>query len=267
MNVHDSEEPTMRRHELVYPRVCAEIAGGAALGAVAMYILDPDKGRRRRAIARGKARRVAADIGDFFGVAARDAANRMHGLRARARRLIGHASAPDDLLIIERVRARMGRIVSHPHAIQIGARDGRVTLSGPILAGEVRGLLDAVRSVRGVSDIDNYLVVHEHPGSISSLQGGVERQPPRPEILQENWTPSLRIAAVLAGSVLVLYGLRAGNSTGAALAAIGLTLTARGATNIPLQRLAERVRDQTHALRNAKNEPARLAEATAQKPF
>jgi hypothetical protein len=125
------------RHELASPRVCAEIVGGAALGAAAMYVLDPDRGRRRRALARGKARRAVADIGNFFAVAARDAANRMHGLRARARRLIGRAAAPDDLMVIERVRARMGRIVSHPHAIQIGALGGRVILSGPILASEV----------------------------------------------------------------------------------------------------------------------------------
>jgi hypothetical protein len=262
-----AREETMMRHQLAYHRVCAEIAGGAALGAVAMYVLDPDKGRRRRALARGKARRVAADIGDFFGVAARDAANRVRGLQARARRLIGRATSPDDLMIIERVRARMGRIVSHPHAIQIGARGGRVTLSGPILTSEVRRLLDAVRSVRGVSDIDNCLVAHDHPGSISSLQGGVERQSPRPEILQENWTPSLRIAAVVGGGLLALCGLRVGNSTGAALAGIGLSLTARGATNMPIRRMAERVRDQAGALRHLKNEPARLVDELAPKPF
>jgi hypothetical protein len=109
-------------------------------------------------------------------------------------------------------------------------------------------LLDTVRSVRGVSDIDSQLVVYDQPGSIPSLQGGAERQEIRPEILQENWTPSLRIAAVLGGSLLAFYGLRHGNSTGAALAGIGLGLTARGATNRPITRIAEAARRELHVL-------------------
>ena len=111
-------------------------------------------------------------------------------------------------MLIERVRAKMGRIVSHPHAIQIGASNGRITLSGPILAHEAEPLLDAVRSVWGVNDIEDHLVVYDHPESIPALQGGGRRREMRPEILQEEWTPALRVAAILGGGALAVCAIR-----------------------------------------------------------
>ncbi len=37
----------------------AKLLGGAALGAAAMYVFDPDKGKRRRALVRDKTRGLA----------------------------------------------------------------------------------------------------------------------------------------------------------------------------------------------------------------
>jgi len=37
----------------------------------------------------------------------------------------------DDDVLVERVRAHLGRAVSHPHAVDVGAADGVVTLRGP----------------------------------------------------------------------------------------------------------------------------------------
>ena len=133
--------------------VWLKVISSAALGAAAMYVLDPDKGRRRRAIASDKARSFVANTANLVNIAARDVTYRVHGVRARARRLVDRGGVPDDLVLIERLRAKMGRVVSHPHAIQIGVHEGRVTLSGPILAGEAQPLLDVVRSVPGVSDL------------------------------------------------------------------------------------------------------------------
>ena len=219
-------------------RVWTKVLGSAALGAAAMFIMDPDKGRRRRAIARDKARSLLGDTRYAVGVAARDATHRMHGLQARARRLLTRDEAPDDLRLIERVRARMGRLVSHPHAIQVGANNGRVTLSGPILAHEVERLLDAIRMVWGVSDVEDRLVVYERAESISSLQGGAAERRTRSDLLQESWTPSLRVAAIVGGAAMSLYGLRHRSLGGIVIMAGGLALTVRGATNLPMKRLA-----------------------------
>ena len=211
------------------------LIGSAALGAVAMFLLDPDKGKRRRAIARDKALSLIDDSRGAVGVAARDASHRMHGMQARMRRLLRGGAAPDDLQLIERVRARMGRLVSHPHAIQVGANDGRITLSGPILAREAQRLVHAVANVWGVSEVENRLVVHEHPESVSSLQGGVARA----QIAHERWAPALRMAALLGGAALALHGMRRRSWSGTALAGAGFALAMRGATNVPLAHLAD----------------------------
>ena len=65
----------------------------------------------------------------------------------------------DDKLV-ERVRSKMGRYVSHPRAIEVMAQDGCVCLRGPILTHEAKGLLNAVRSVRGVRELDIQLEPH-----------------------------------------------------------------------------------------------------------
>ena len=186
--------------------VWLKVVGSLALGAAAMYVLDPDKGRRRRAIASDKARRFVANAGSLASIAARDVTYRMQGVRVQARRLFGRGGVPDDLVLIERLRAKMGRVVSNPHAIQIGAHDGRVTLSGPILASEAQPLLHVVRSAPSVSEVEDHLIVHERPESIPSLQGTPSPTKMRSRIMRENWTPTQRVAAMLS-SVALIVGL------------------------------------------------------------
>ena len=206
--------------------------GGAAVGLAAMYLLDPDKGRRRRAVLGDKAASVALDARRALRAAGRDASHRVTGMRARARHWLTDEPIPDDLQLIERVRARMGRLVAHPHAMQVGANRGRVTLSGPVLRHEVPRLLDAIRSVWGVQEIDDRLVIYDDAASISSLQGGRARAPSPGA--RELWTPSARGAAILGGSALSLFGLAERSLVGLLVAAGGAALALRGATNRPL---------------------------------
>jgi hypothetical protein len=58
----------------------AALMVGAGLGAGVMYLLDPDLGRRRRAIARDKAVRLAHETRDAAEVVTRDVQNRAQGL-------------------------------------------------------------------------------------------------------------------------------------------------------------------------------------------
>jgi uncharacterized membrane protein len=218
-------------------RGLAPIVVGAALSALAMYMLDPDRGRRRRALVRDKVRSAVTGSTDWLDMAVRDISSRAQGLRAMALRPFRRKGVPDDLALIERVRARMGRVVSHPHALQIGARSGRVVLSGPILASEADAFLDAVRSIEGVSEVEDHLVIYERPDSIPSLQGGVPRPGMRAELVRENWSPSLRFAAMVGGGLLALYGMRQRTATRFVLAGVGLGLAARGAANVPLSRV------------------------------
>jgi osmotically-inducible protein OsmY len=110
---------------------------------------------------------------EAVGDTAHDLANRTHGLVARTRAALEHDGehAPDPV-IVARVRSKLGRVVSRPHAIVVTAHHGRVALSGPVLADEASRLLAAVASVRGVVGVENRLEICQQPGDRAALQGG-----------------------------------------------------------------------------------------------
>jgi gas vesicle protein len=56
------------------------VATGLALGAFAMFVLDPQQGRRRRALARDKMVHYGKEIGDFATRTSKDLGNRAYGL-------------------------------------------------------------------------------------------------------------------------------------------------------------------------------------------
>lgn len=209
------------------------IAGG--IGAGLMYLLDPDRGRRRRALLRDKVVHAWHEANDAIDKTTRDVANRTHGLIAEAEALFNHEEVSDDVLVA-RVRSKLGRVVSHPHAIKVRAENGRVTLEGPILEREVEALIDQVASIRGVKEIVNRLEVHDKP-DIPALQGGRRRAGQRFALLQENWSPATRLFATVAGGAAALYGLRRDDAYGPALSLVGLGLAARALTNKDLARL------------------------------
>jgi osmotically-inducible protein OsmY len=144
--------------------------GGLGVGAALMYLFDPERGNRRRALLRDKALHVAHSTSETLDVKSRDAANRLHGLLARTRSLLTRERVPDSI-VAERVRSRIGHVVSHPGSIEIAAQDGRVTLAGPALRRELDPLLREVERVRGVTGVENKLELHEEPGSVPGLQG------------------------------------------------------------------------------------------------
>jgi hypothetical protein len=232
------------KHSLRYPHVLSTLAIGAALGAVTMFMFDPNKGRRRRALVRDQGRRSLMNVGHLLHVSARDLGHRTRGLRATVRRFFKGNRVADDLVLIERVRAKMGRVVSHPHAIQIGARNGCVTLSGPILPDEAQPLLDTVRSVWGVSGIEDHLVIFDRPDSIPSLQGG-RRNVSSAQSERGMGSSIARVAAILAGGALALFAVRAQGAARIALAAAGVGLATRGVANKRLSRNARNARRRT----------------------
>src|SRR5947207_3403694 len=112
------------------------LMGGFGLGAAAMYILDPDRGRRRRAAVVDKFAGSLNQLGDAAEVAARDLINRARGVAAESWGLL-HTSHADDVVLEQRVRSKMGRVTSHTGAIAVTVDNGTVTLRGPMLASEV----------------------------------------------------------------------------------------------------------------------------------
>lgn len=138
------------------------------------------------------------------------------------------------------VRPPRGRVISHPHAIKVEARAGRVILSGPILAAEEHRLVQAVRAVKGVSELETRFDRYQQAANIPSLQGGASRRPPptRLDVLQENWAPATRAIMGMSGSALAAAGVARRGVSGLVMAATGAALAARAFTNVPFRRLA-----------------------------
>lgn len=212
-----------------------DFLGGAALGAGLMFVLDPDRGRRRRAFARDKAIHLVKKSDLAIQKIGRDMENRAHGAWAEARSMFGDEEAFDDVLVA-RVRSAVGRAVLHPSAIEVSASQGRVTLSGPVLAHEVDHLLKRAGKVRGVTEIVNRLEPHERPDGISALQGAPARHSEHSELMQENWSPAIRFVAGLAGGLAAIYGFKHHDVPRSILGTLGAAVAARAISNYALFR-------------------------------
>ena len=210
---------------------------GLGLGTGLMYLLDPDRGRRRRALLRDKGARAVRKTGDCIEVTKRDLANRTQGIVTEVQSRFSSEQI-DDGKLVERVRAKLGRAVSHPRAIEVSAQDGTVMLAGPILVEEIPALLTCVNSVNGVKQVVNHLNAHEQADNHPALQGGHARQGSRFEFFQESWSPAARVIAGAAGASLAAYGGVRRDALGAGLGTAGLLLLTRGITNTGFKRLA-----------------------------
>ena len=110
------------------------ILAGAALGASAMYLLDPDAGAARRARLRG----MAGGRRETWPPRTRHPYDTLH----------------EDAQLRDRLRQRMGRLVSFPGAIHVQVDNHVVRLSGDVLGKELDGLLSQVRDTPGVTVIE-----------------------------------------------------------------------------------------------------------------
>lgn len=205
------------------------------LGAGLMYLLDPDRGHSRRALIRDKAIATADSAADGFEVATRDLSHRAVGVVSGVRSRWSPLEVTDELLV-ERVRAKLGRWVSHPRAIAVEAKEGQVILRGAILQAEVGPLLAVVRTVPGVREVADELEVHTVADNVPSLQGGMPRAEV-PELQQEHWTPAMRLMVATGGGLLALFGLGRRGRLGALLGLTGVGLMARAGTDRTLNRL------------------------------
>lgn len=129
--------------------------GALGAGALAMYYFDPQLGRERR----------AAFAALFAG-----------GLPRRRAPLAMQLSAdPEgDAALRAEITTRLGRLVSHPRAIDVRVENGVVRLSGEVLAAERDGLLLHVQQLPGVQQLVNAMTAHDTPRSMASLEAARE---------------------------------------------------------------------------------------------
>ena len=147
---------------------------GLGVGAGLMYLLDPNAGRRRRAVAKDKAVNWSRSAAAEVNRRAKDIGNRAAGAMTEAREAYerGGEEVPDRKLV-DRVRAELGHVVSNSHDIQVSARNGHVTLVGHARSGEIDAAVSSAAGVRGVKSVDNRLEPQQHKETVQ--QGGETR--------------------------------------------------------------------------------------------
>ena len=127
------------------------------------------------------------------------------------------AGKVSDVRLIARVRARLGRVSSHPRAIDVLAHDGEITLRGPVIASEIDRVEAMVASVPGVRRVIDELDPHENSDGIPSLLGEELLARSTDVVRQRRWLPAGRAlvsASMLAtGVCLAAYARRGRHQT------------------------------------------------------
>lgn len=176
-----------------------------AAGAAAMYYLDPEQGKRRRALVRDTVISASLHTADATRAQGRRTANRLKGwISGLMARFSSSGGFVTRRRLQDRVRSHLGHLVSHPKAVIVeGIGDGRVRLTGHILENELVALLTGVESVSGVVHVEDELMVHESAGSVPELQGASPRQGQRLGGRDRVWRALAMLApvAILAATV------------------------------------------------------------------
>jgi hypothetical protein len=198
---------------------------GLAMGAGLMFVLDPQRGAARRAVMRDKSRRALRDIEEAAEVGSRDMTHRLEGAVARAKLARRREGDVSDEVLVSRVRARLGHVCSHPHAIDVIAESGAVTLEGPILAREAEPVRAAIARVRGVRVLEDRLERHAH-ADLPALQGA----PVKHSELARSWTPAVRLALGVGAGAVALTSLVRGSPIGLVVGGASVLFLARSST-------------------------------------
>jgi uncharacterized membrane protein len=196
---------------------------GLCTGAVAGYFADPEFGEiRRAAFARG-AKRILARAAQEGKKSFYDSRNHLAGLVSQYSPRFRAEPASDGVLE-QRIRARLGRVVSHPRKVHVVCQSGVATLWGVVPQEEISDLVRVVEATAGVKEVLDHLEIGP-ADEFPATQNDALRQA-RDEI-RLNWSPSKRVLVGTAGAALAIKGLRSKGWMGKALAVLGAGMVAR----------------------------------------
>jgi osmotically-inducible protein OsmY len=137
-----------------------KLLGLIGLGAALTYFLDPDQGRRRRAVASD---RIAAFFrrrvrqGEQLG---KSVTAQGEGMAQKAKHLQEEPKPqPDDVTLTRKVESEIFRDDDVPKGqINVNAENGKVYLRGEVGKPElIKDLEERTRKVQGVQDVENLL--------------------------------------------------------------------------------------------------------------
>lgn len=159
-------------------RISGAFLLGAAVGAGLAYLFDPERGRRRRHVARDKvvsvSRRSVRGVGRTVRVTAAQTRGHAQGLAHRLHP--GPQEELDDATLAHKVESVIYRDPKVPKGkISINAENGVVFLRGELEPSEVIADLEkTVRKIPGVRDVDNLLHLPGTPAPSSHVHARLE---------------------------------------------------------------------------------------------
>jgi len=131
-----------------------------AVGGALEYLLDPERGRRRRNMARDRLAATARRGFRSLGRTARGASTQAYSLWQKALHVQPEEwSVPNDATLVQRVESRLFRDPAIPKGrLTINAEAGVVVLRGEVdRPEEIRAVEAAVLKMPGVRDVENLL--------------------------------------------------------------------------------------------------------------
>lgn len=151
-------------------RIIPALLLGSLAGAVLMYVLDPDRGNRRRKMAAQQLIGLSHRSAHQLTRTGRITHARLYALRQRLTHLKPAAKlTPNDETLTQRVRSQVLRDPAlHHHRININTERGTVVLRGEVDRPEqMRHLEQAVRHIPGVCGVENLLHLPNTPAPMS----------------------------------------------------------------------------------------------------
>lgn len=211
----------------------AKWLGGAAAGALLMYMLDPDRGSARRAHSVSSVRNMGARTSSAVGNAWRSAGSRL-GIAAddAGGSAVDAAAGAVRAALPDGAADRAGTALEHGMAKTRGTL-GRASeaVSDAVSEGVSKSVSRAQDALgrAGAALGDTYDSASRRAGKLGgrmrdAVQGGPEGE----------WAPTTRNSALAGGGLLALYGLMRRSPLGLVAALAGAALLARGAANKPL---------------------------------
>lgn len=196
---------------------------GIALTAGAVYLLDPQSGRRRRLMLRDQCARAARRVELGTRDARHNAGERAHVIAERTRAAFAGNPASDKA-VSKKACACVREMVEHPEQIEMAVEDGHVILRGVVAPREHQALLDALRTTPGVRVVTDHL--HETHEPIVHLQSAVDadRHFRAVTVPASGWSVAGRVLAGCAGTALVVWGVRERKALGEFGASVGRTI-------------------------------------------
>jgi hyperosmotically inducible protein len=133
------------------------LLAGIALGAIAVYLLEPRTRLRRQALLRDKTWSLAHHSLYVAARLSRHLRNRIGGLIAITTDVLKPEGIDSDTKIAARVRSELGRATRHAHSVTVSVDKGRVSLRGALPPHEAGTVVRAIEVVKGVRGVENLI--------------------------------------------------------------------------------------------------------------